>query len=401
MILYHPGGYEGKRREMKRREMKRRIAKLLCLVLVAASCVTASFSEEINLDEIQEESIAEEQRDFTEEIPDTNGSIDSETDLSNEYTGHVSDSNDTTDYQVTAEYAQTIARQHADHVNAFRTSNTWQYRSDGTVESVTGRSALTYDYGLEQIAMQRAAEIAFLFEHQRPNGEDPFDLFAEMYPLVDDNNVKSENIAMNSGYADSEAVALSGFIEEDKNYAGQGHRRNMLNASVQYIGVGHCVINGTHYWVQEFSSAPYSATYTAPLDGSRTVTVTALDSLMRNGETTPTGSATPVDTNTGTVTATYGNYKVVISMNKAVPFCKKKADVLRNLNVRFLVQTTDGKTTGITLKKTTSTKPKKGSAKVTFKLKGSTKEEKKAVKKLNKQLKKILITVRSDNTTKN
>ena len=45
-----------------------------------------------------------------------------------------------------------------------------------------------------------------------------------------------------------------------------------------------------------------------------------------------------------------------------------------------------------------STKPKHGSAKVTIKLKGGSREEKKAVKKLNKQLKKIAVTVESQGT---
>ena len=56
---------------------------------------------------------------------------------------------------------------------------------------------------------------------------------------------------------------------------------------------------------------------------------------------------------------------------------------------------TKGNTTGIFVKKVKSTKPKKGSAKVTITLKGKTKQEKTAAKKMNKVLKKIPVVVDS------
>lgn len=104
------------------------------------------------------------------------------------------------------------------------------------------------------------------------------------------------------------------------------------------------------------------------------------------------------DYNTYTKTATYDDYIVTMSMNRAVPFCKKKAEVLNNLNLRYEICRQNGdvkEPCSITVKKVTSTKPskKKGIAKVTIKLKGSTKEEKKAVKKLNKQLKKLEVEI--------
>ena len=60
-------------------------------------------------------------------------------------------------------YGQTDARKMADKLNVFRAEN--------------GKSALTYDYNLEKVAMQRAAEIAVRFKTDdketniRPDGQ--------------------------------------------------------------------------------------------------------------------------------------------------------------------------------------------------------------------------------------
>ena len=44
-----------------------------------------------------------------------------------------------------------------------------------------------------------------------------------------------------------------GWREDNENYVGQGHRRNMLSADFNCVGIGHVYYNGYHYWVEEFA----------------------------------------------------------------------------------------------------------------------------------------------------
>ena len=59
-------------------------------------------------------------------------------------------------------------------INSFRTGNeAWYWNSDNkTKTKCKNLGKLKYDYNLEQIAMQRAAEIAFQFSHERTDGTD-------------------------------------------------------------------------------------------------------------------------------------------------------------------------------------------------------------------------------------
>lgn len=91
--------------------------------------------------------------------------------------------------------------------------------------------------------MQRAAEIAIYYSHTRPNGESCFTC------TYDGARSYGENIA--AGYTTAESV-FTGWREDNENYNGQGHRRNMLDRDFNTIGIGHVYYNGVHYWVQEF-----------------------------------------------------------------------------------------------------------------------------------------------------
>ena len=51
---------------------------------------------------------------------------------------------------------------------------------------------LKYDYTLEKIAMQRACELVYLYEHKRPNGSSVFTTYSD-YGY--NSNGKGENIA--------------------------------------------------------------------------------------------------------------------------------------------------------------------------------------------------------------
>lgn len=151
-------------------------------------------------------------------------------------------------------------------INSMRTgSDAWYWNSDNSAKTTcTGLSQLKWDSGLEQAAMQRAAEIALSYSHTRPDGSDTFSAYQW-------NGAVGENIA--AGYRSASAVN-SGWREDDKQYSGQGHRRNMLSDKYSYVGIAHVTANGTDYWVEEFSAAPASAPYSYG-DGSQTANVNA------------------------------------------------------------------------------------------------------------------------------
>ncbi|MCD7833318.1 MAG: CAP domain-containing protein [Lachnospiraceae bacterium] len=73
---------------------------------------------------------------------------------------------------LTVTYSQSEARNMLDMINDFRTgTEAWYWNADNeTKTECTDLSELTYDYELEAIAMQRAAELAVLYDHIRPDG---------------------------------------------------------------------------------------------------------------------------------------------------------------------------------------------------------------------------------------
>ena len=134
-------------------------------------------------------------------------------------------------------------------INDFRTGgNAWYWSRDNKTKlQKTGLARLQYDEELEAVALVRAKELAVRFDHTRPDGTDCFTAFP------DNRTTMGENIGC--GYPTAQA-AFEGFLEEDEDYAGQGHRRIMLTSDMSRVGVAAVEVNGTRYWVQEFASAP-------------------------------------------------------------------------------------------------------------------------------------------------
>lgn len=138
-------------------------------------------------------------------------------------------------------------------INDFRTGeDAWYWSKEGEKVVCSDLGKLTYDYALEEIAMQRAAEIAISFSHTRPDG-------SQWHTAAASNGLRpnAENIAI--GYSSSEA-AFVGFREDDKSYGGQGHRRAMLSSGYKSVGVAHFVYKGVHCYVQEFGTGNSSNT---------------------------------------------------------------------------------------------------------------------------------------------
>ena len=180
---------------------------------------------------------------------------------------------------LTMKYGQTEARRMLDMVNKFRTGgDAWYWNSSNTQKVKTGKlNALTYDYDLEQIAMQRAAEIAIEFGHVRPNGNSITTI------VVNGMTTWGECIGLGSAiYFSTSAQAFEAWQENNEKYAGQGHRRAMLNADFTAIGIGHAELNGMHCWVQEFGYVNSGAKKTAANDSKTEMSIEMSSSYTKN-----------------------------------------------------------------------------------------------------------------------
>ena len=133
--------------------------------------------------------------------------------------------------------------------NAFRTGNEAYYlNSDNkTKTNLVGKlSELTLDEELCKAAQIRANEIVKNFSHTRPNGNSCFTVLKDLSISY---GTAGENIA--AGNQSGEKTFLQ-WKEDDEDYAGQGHRRNMLGTNYKRIGIAYTyAANSTHryYWV--------------------------------------------------------------------------------------------------------------------------------------------------------
>ncbi len=171
-------------------------------------------------------------------------------------------------------FCQTESRKMLSRVNEFRTgNNAWYWNQTNTEKiRVTGRQALEYDYELEKVAMQRAAEIALYFDHTRPNGLAWYSIYPDYYSA-------SENIACGFG---NEGSAFEAWKEEDDAYSGQGHRRAMLSDSVTSVGIACVEYQGVKFWVQEFRGRNFKTQFTEPFDCNTKITVEVASSVIKS-----------------------------------------------------------------------------------------------------------------------
>ena len=168
--------------------------------------------------------------------------------------GSFTEENSNDDF-VKNDYADVIANE-TDEVrkcflltNWFRASKEAFYlNSDNkTTTNLVGQlSALTLDEELCKAAQIRADEIVKSFSHTRPNGKDCFTVLDD---LSISHGTAGENIA--AGHQSGEQTFLQ-WKEDDKDYAGQGHRRNILGTNYKRIGIAYTyAANSTYryYWV--------------------------------------------------------------------------------------------------------------------------------------------------------
>ena len=193
----------------------------------------------------------------------------------------------TTTLKVPVTYGQTEARSMLKMINDFRASNAQCWNETNTaLVTYSGLQPLTYDYTMEQVAMLRAAEIAVSYDHTRPNGEDCFSAFVGR-PLYG----WGENIAAGTGTMGSRDAMFMAWREDNEKYAGQGHRRNMLNSRFATVGIGYVRCNGIGYWVQNFGDVNSNAPATTADNGKHLVDVEVDQAILGNKKLTAASSS--------------------------------------------------------------------------------------------------------------
>ena len=183
----------------------------------------------------------------------------------------------TISYDVT--YRQTEARSMLSDINTWRkSSDAWAWNDSNSQKIYyTGLTDLVYDYELEKVAMQRAAELVVKYAHQRPDGTDCFTAYPNGYMGA------GENIAY--GYPDADSVYLA-WREDDDDYAGQGHRRNMLGVDAPFTSIGIACVeyDGVLFWAQEFGIGALDTKAKAANDSKTTVSAVVESSYIESNK---------------------------------------------------------------------------------------------------------------------
>lgn len=94
---------------------------------------------------------------------------------------------------------------------------------------------------LSQAADVRAVEIKQNFSHTRPDGTSCFTAITDM-------GITYQSVAENIAYGQKNPEAVM-----DAWMNSSGHRANILNKNMEYIGVGVNYENGVYYWTQFFA----------------------------------------------------------------------------------------------------------------------------------------------------
>lgn len=143
--------------------------------------------------------------------------------------------------KVTIQYAQSEARKVMDIVNGHRSVD------------------LRYDYQLEQAAMQRAAELVVKTDHLRPDG-------TQCYTAVTyDTGYVYECMCL---CTDTAAATANQLLSSTT-----GHREALLGRNYRYLGVGHVIHEGVHYWIAILSEKPSGKGSVSAKNGSATVSI--------------------------------------------------------------------------------------------------------------------------------
>ncbi len=106
-----------------------------------------------------------------------------------------------------------------------------------------GLPALQYDENLAEVARAHSVDMDLrsFFAHDNPDGQTPFD---RMEAAGFRYSYAAENIAWNQR---SPEAVMTAWMNSP------GHRANILNPNVTYVGIGlHIAADGSYYWTQNF-----------------------------------------------------------------------------------------------------------------------------------------------------
>ena len=169
---------------------------------------------------------------------------------------------------VYVKYNQSKARELFDKVNPYRQAN-------GT--NAQSSNPLTYDYDLEKVAMQRAAEIAVKYSdnHVRPDGKD--------YKFTFEEN--GFNTGRGSMYAENILYGTNDIMTPDAAFSEFCNASNSVNMLGYYTiaAVSNVKVDKTDFWVIVFSNRASNDTYTVPVDDSIYVPLSIPTDIVNNG----------------------------------------------------------------------------------------------------------------------
>ena len=132
-----------------------------------------------------------------------------------------------------ADYADSAAEEYALQVAAIVNRE----------RAANGLSALKFSDELSNAALVRAQEIQTSFSHTRPAGTSCFTAMTERGITY---RYAGENIAYGQRTPDEVMTAWMN---------SSGHRANILNKNVEYIGIGVAKRGGVYYWSQFFAAS--------------------------------------------------------------------------------------------------------------------------------------------------
>ena len=168
-------------------------------------------------------------------------------------------------------YGQSDARKMVDMINEYRAAN-------GKYDD--SRAPLKYDYDLEKVAMQRAAEIAVKFDnekHTRPDGTSYQQTLAEYgFDITPRNILYGENILFGTENCMELDKAFQKLTEEEQT-------KKIMLGYFTSVGIGHIKMEDkTDFWVQVYSDEGRNYTYVAPIDGTGMATIKVSSSLVES-----------------------------------------------------------------------------------------------------------------------
>lgn len=197
---------------------------------------------------------------------------------------------------------------------------------------------------LSEAANIRASELKANFSHTRPNGTSCFTAMSELGIQY---RSSAENIAY--GQKNPESV-MNAWMNSS------GHRANILNEKMEYIGVGVFYQDGVYYWSQ-FFAASNSLSNDAYLPGENGNTVTPPSTTTTQPTTTTQITTTANPITTEQVSTTPEPVTTVQSTTSAKPIATTTKPVTTEPTTTDTDATTTQVTTTVKQITTTSTQP--------------------------------------------